>query len=173
LGKVKDATNAYPAAGQWLLQREEYKSWKEGSSTSRLLWLKGTRECFVERCINRLNVLSIAGAGKTVLRYDILHQSSETTDQWEKSYAAARISLLSSMLSSSVKKSPAGAGGFPLQLLNSNSTQKGTRKKTPRFHPFSTFNSAPFSRFQRLGLGNEDISKWVGIAIRYVNQIPW
>ena len=71
LGKVKDATIAFPAAGQWLLQREEYMSWKEGISMSRLLWLKGTRECWiVERCINRLNVLSLAGAGKTVLRYD-------------------------------------------------------------------------------------------------------
>ncbi|KAF8334518.1 hypothetical protein F5887DRAFT_650253 [Amanita rubescens] len=47
-GRVKDDTIAYPDAGQWILQRQEYKMWKQGQL--RLLWLKG-----------------IPGAGKTVL----------------------------------------------------------------------------------------------------------
>ena len=58
---------------QCLLQREEYKSWKEGASESRLLWLKGTRECWVlERWINCLNVVSEASAGKPLLFFFFL-----------------------------------------------------------------------------------------------------
>lgn len=71
LGKVKDATNAYPATGRWILQREEYKNFKEGVSQLRLLWVKGPRECWIPKRFmkQRLNVVSIAGVGKTVIRY--------------------------------------------------------------------------------------------------------
>lgn len=43
--KVKSTIRAEASAGEWLLRHEAYTMWKEEKSSTRLLWLRGVREC--------------------------------------------------------------------------------------------------------------------------------
>lgn len=49
--KVRSAIRVGTLAGEWLLRHEAYTMWKEETSSTRLLWIKGVRESITQGSI--------------------------------------------------------------------------------------------------------------------------